>query len=39
MTVTRIQEARHTEIQPLPCCAVEAVAVMTRLAVRVVSCH
>jgi len=39
MTVTGIKEAGHIEIQPLLCCVEEAVAVMTRLAVRVVSCY
>jgi len=38
MTVTRIKEAGHTEIQPLLCHVAEAVAVMTGLAVRVTSC-
>ena len=37
MTVTGIQEAGHREIQPLLCCVPEAVAVMTGLAVQVVS--
>jgi len=39
MTMTGIQEAGHTEIQPLLCCVAEAVAVMTGLAVWVVSCY
>jgi len=34
MTVKGVKEAGHTAIEPLQCC----VAVMTRLAVRVVSC-
>ena len=38
MTVTAIKEAGHTEIQPLLCHVAEVVAVMTELAVRVVSC-
>jgi len=38
MTVAGIKEAGHTEIQPLLCCVAEAVAVMTGLAVKVVSC-
>ena len=37
--VTGIKEAGHTEIQPLLCCVAEAVAVMTGLAVQVVSCY
>jgi len=37
--VTGIIEAGHsTEIQPLLCCVAEAVAVMTGLAVQVMSC-
>ena len=32
MTVTGIQEAGHTEIQPLLCCVEEAVPVMNGLA-------
>ena len=39
MTVTSIQEAGHTEIQPLLCHIPEAVAVTTGLAAQVVSCH
>ena len=39
MTVTGIKEAGHTEIQPLLCRVAEAVAVMTGLAVQVVSCY
>ena len=39
MTVTGMQEAGHTEIQPLLCRVAEAVAVMTGLAVQVVSCY
>jgi len=39
MTVTGVQKAGHTEIQPLLCCVAEAVALMTRLVVRVVSCY
>jgi len=35
MTVTSIKAAGHTAIQPLLCC----VAVMTGLAVRVMSCY
>ena len=31
--MTDIQEAGHTEIQPLLCCVAETVAVMTGLAV------
>ena len=38
MPVTGVYEAGHTEIQPLLCRVVEAVAVMTRLSVQVVSC-
>jgi len=37
--VTGIKEVGHTEIQPLLCCAAEAVAVMTGLAMRVMSCY
>jgi hypothetical protein len=33
MTMTGINEAGHTEIQPLLCCVAEAVTVMTELAV------
>jgi len=39
MTVTGINEAGHTEIQPLLCRVAEAVAVMNGLAVLVVSCY
>ena len=39
MTVTGIQEAGHTEIQPLLCCVPKAVEVMTGLAVQVMSCY
>ena len=39
MTVTGIQEAGHTEIQPLLCLVPEDVAVMTGLAVQVMSCY
>ena len=39
MTVTGIQEAQHTEIQPLLSRVTEAVAVMTGLAVQVMSCY
>ncbi len=39
MTVTGIQEAGHSEIQPLLCRIPETVAVMTALAVQVVSCY
>jgi len=38
MTVTGIKEAGHTEIQPLLCCVAEAAAVMTGLAMRIMSC-
>jgi len=38
-TVTGIKEAGHTEIQQLLCCVAEAVAVMTGLAMQVVSCY
>jgi len=38
MTVTGIKEAGHTEIQPLLCRIAEAVAVMTGLAMRIMSC-
>jgi len=34
-----IKEARQTEIQPLLCCVAQAVAVMTGLAVQVMSCQ
>jgi len=37
-SVTGIKETGHTGIQPLLCCVAEAVAVMTGLAVWVVSC-
>ena len=37
--VTGIKEAGYTEIQPLLCHFEEAVAVMTRLVLRVVSCY
>jgi len=39
MTETGIQEAGHTDIQPLLCCVSQAVAVMNGLAVQVVSCY
>ena len=39
MTVTGIKEAEHKEIQPLLCHVVEAVTVMTGLAMQVVSCY
>jgi len=39
MTVTGIKKAGHTEIQPLLCHVAEVVAVMTGLAMRVVSCY
>ena len=39
MTVKGIKEAGHTEIQPLLCCVAQAVAVLTGLATRVVSCY
>ena len=38
VTVTGIQEAGHTEIQPPLCCVAEAVAVMTALVVQVMPC-
>jgi len=38
MTVTGLKEAEHTEIQPLLCGVAEAVAVMTGLAMRIMSC-
>ena len=38
MTVTGIKKAGHTEIQPLLCHVAEAVAVLTGLAVGVMSC-
>jgi len=39
MTVKGIKKAGHTEIQPLLCHVAEAVAVITGLAMRVVSCY
>ena len=38
-TVTSIKEAGHTEIQPLLYSVAEAVAVVTGLAMKVVSCY
>ena len=39
MTVTGVQEAGYTEIQPLLCRVPGAVAVMTGLVVQVMSCY